>query len=341
MRQGISKFAYRLIKTGTFVSKSILEKVRDLNCTDENINFLREQNRYNKTESALFAGEVPSQALHSDISFVNDKDELDIEKFKQWRPDYAKATFIGENGKPVAPGNPFVCVSEVEKMSKSKYNVVNPDDIVAQYGADTFRMYEMFLGPIEVSKPWDTKGIEGVHRFLKKLWRLYFDEQKGWIVTDEQPNEAELRAIHKTIKKVGEDIERFSFNTSVSQFMICVNELTALNCHKRDVLEALAVIIAPFAPHLAEELWHQFGHQTSVLDAPFPVYEEKHIAESTKKYPVAVNGKTRVEIEFPLDMDEAQIQKEVLADETIAKWLEGKAPKKIIFVKGRMINIVV
>ena len=180
-----------------------------------------------------------------------------------------------------------------------------------------------------------------MHRFLKKLWRLFFDEQKGWIVTDEQPNEAELRAIHKTIKKVGEDIERFSFNTSVSQFMICVNELTALNCHKRDVLEALAVIIAPFAPHLAEELWHQFGHQTSVLDAPFPVYEEKHIAESTKKYPVAVNGKTRVEIEFPLDMDEAQIQKEVLADETIAKWLEGKAPKKIIFVIGRMINIVV
>jgi leucyl-tRNA synthetase len=341
MIQGISKLAYRFVKTGTFISKGILEKIRDENCTEESIVFLREQNRYGKTESTLFAGEVPTQALHVDVNFVNTRDELDIQKFTKWRDEYADAKFIGEDGKLIDKHGSFVCDSEVEKMSKRYYNVVNPDDIVAQYGADTFRMYEMFLGPIDVSKPWDTKGIEGVHRFLKKLWRLYFDEQKGWIVTDETPNEAELRAIHKTIKKVGEDIERFSFNTSVSQFMICVNELTALNCHKRDVLEALAVIIAPFAPHLAEELWHQFGHHTSVLDAPFPVYEEKYIAESTKKYPVAVNGKTRVEIEFPLDMDEAQIQKEVLADETILKWLEGKAPKKIIFVKGRMINIVV
>ncbi|WP_276133582.1 leucine--tRNA ligase [Polluticoccus soli] len=341
MIQGISKFAYKLIKTGTFVSKGVLEKIKDKNNNDEAIEFLREQNRYKAGESALFTGEVPSQALHADISFVNDKDELDIDRFRAWRPDYANATFIGEDGNVITGKGSFVCVSEVEKMSKSKYNVVNPDDIVAQYGADTFRMYEMFLGPIDVSKPWDTKGIEGVHRFLKKFWRLYFDEQKGWIVTDEKATEAELRATHKTIKKVGEDIERFSFNTAVSQFMICVNELTGLNCHKKEVLEPLAVAIAPFAPHLAEELWSHLGHKTTVLDAAFPVADEKHIAESSKKYPVAVNGKTRVEMEFPLDIASEVLEAEVLADATVQKWLEGKTPKKIIYVKGKMINVVV
>ena len=233
------------------------------------------------------------------------------------------------------------CKMEVEKMSKSKYNVVNPDDIVAQYGADTFRMYEMFLGPIDVSKPWDTKGIEGVHRFLKKMWRLYADEQQGWIVTDEAPTDAELRALHKTIKKIGEDIERFSFNTSVSQFMICVNELASLGCHKRAILEPLAVVICPFAPHVAEELWQKLGNLGSVINAAFPKYEERYVTENSKKYPVAVNGKTRVEMEFPLDAEQAVIEKEVLADETIQKWLEGKEPKKFIYVKGKMINVVV
>ncbi len=233
------------------------------------------------------------------------------------------------------------CKMEVEKMSKSKYNVVNPDDIISQYGADTFRMYEMFLGPIDVSKPWDTKGIEGVHRFLKKLWRLYADEQKGWIVTDEAPADAELRILHKTIKKAAEDIERFSFNTSVSQFMICVNELSGLNCHKRGILEPLAVILAPFAPHAAEELWHKLGNDTTVLDAAYPEYEERYVTDNSKKYPVAINGKTRVELEFPLDAEPAFIEKEVLADETVQKWLEGKAPKKFIYVKGKMINVVV
>ena len=226
-------------------------------------------------------------------------------------------------------------------MSKSKYNVVNPDVLVERYGADTLRMYEMFLGPIEMSKPWDTKGIEGVHRFLKKMWRLYFDEQNGWIVTDEAAAEAELRALHKTIKKVTEDIERFSFNTCVSQFMICVNELSSLNCHKREILEKLAMLICPFAPHMAEELWHRFGHGNSVVAAGFPVYEEKYVAENSKKYPVAVNGKTRIEMEFPLDIDQATLEKEVLAEPAIIKWLEGKAPKKVIYVKGRMINVVV
>ena len=226
-------------------------------------------------------------------------------------------------------------------MSKSKYNVVNPDDIVAQFGADTFRMYEMFLGPIDVSKPWDTKGIEGVHRFLKKMWRLYFDEQKGWIVNNEPAIETELRIIHKTIKKIGEDIERFSLNTAVSQFMICVNELSALNCHKKSVLEPLAVLIAPFAPHTAEELWQQLGNKETVADASFPKFEEAYVTENTKKYPVAINGKPRIEMEFPLDAAQDIVEKEVLADATIIKWLEGKEPKKIIYVKGKMINVVV
>jgi len=230
---------------------------------------------------------------------------------------------------------------EVEKMSKSKYNVVNPDDIVAQYGADTFRMYEMFLGPIDISKPWDTKGIEGVHRFLKKLWRLFFDEQKGLIVTDEKATAAELKILHKTIKKISDDIERFSFNTSVSQFMICVNELMTLNCHKREILEPLAVVICPFAPHLAEELWHQLGHTDTVVAAAFPKHDDKYIIESAKKYPVAVNGKPKVEMEFLLDADPADIEREVLADATIMKWTEGNPPKKFIYVKGKMINVVI
>jgi leucyl-tRNA synthetase len=233
------------------------------------------------------------------------------------------------------------CKMEVEKMSKSKYNVVNPDDIIAHYGADTFRMYEMFLGPIDVSKPWDTKGIEGVHRFLKKLWRLYADEQSGWIVTDEAATDAELKTLHKTLKKLSEDIERFSFNTSVSQLMICVNELTSANCHKRAILEPLAAAICPFAPHIAEELWHKLGHSTSVVHASFPQYEERYVKDSTKMYPVAVNGKPRVEMEFAADAEEADVKKEVLDNETIKKWLEGKEPKKFIYVKGKMINVVV
>ncbi len=302
MIQGNSRFVYRLRGTNEFVSYGLKDKM----ATDE---------------------------IHVDVSLVNGV-ELDLEGFRNWREEYRDAEFILEDGR-------YICGTAVEKMSKSKYNVVNPDDIVAQYGADTFRMYEMFLGPIDVSKPWDTKGIEGVHRFLKKLWRLYFDEQSGWIVTDEKATEQELRIIHKTIKKIGDDIERFTLNTSVSQFMICVNELAALNCHKYAILEPLAIILAPFAPHLAEELWHQFGHEGSIMDARFPAYEEQFLTENTKMYPVAVNGKTRIEMEFPLNSPQEAIEKEVLANPTIIKWMEGKSPKKVIFVKGKMINVVV
>lgn len=271
--------------------------------------------------------------IHVDVNMVNGT-ELDIEAFKKWRPEYADAEFILENDK-------YICGTEIEKMSKRYYNVVNPDDIVAQYGADTFRMYEMFLGPIDVSKPWDTKGIEGVHRFLKKMWRLYSDEQKGWIVTDEQATEAELKILHKTIKKINSDIEQFSFNTSVSQFMICVNELSGLNCHKKEILEPLAVLIAPFAPHFAEELWHSFGHDTSVVDAAYPQHDDKYLVENTKKYPIAINGKPRTEMEFPLDKDKAEIEQEVLANEVVQKWMEGKTLRKFIYVPGKMINVVI
>jgi len=271
--------------------------------------------------------------IRVDINLV-DGLELNIEGFKNWRPDYSNAKFLFDDGK-------YICSAEIEKMSKSKYNVVNPDDIVAQYGADTFRMYEMFLGPIDVSKPWDTKGIEGVHRFLKKMWRMYNDEQQGWIVTDEAATEAELKVLHKTIKKVSEDIERFSFNTSVSQFMIAVNELSSLNCHKKAILEPLAVVIAPFAPHFAEELWHSLGNETSVVDAAYPQYEEKYVTENSKNYPVAINGKARAEMEFPLDMDVTDIESQVLSNEVVIKWMDGKPLKKFIYVPGKMINVVV
>ncbi len=236
----------------------------------------------------------------------------------------------------------YICDAEVEKMSKSKYNVVNPDNIVAQYGADTFRLYEMFLGPVDVSKPWDTKGIEGVHRFLKKLWRLYADEQTGWIINTDAPTEGELRILHKTIKKVNEDIERFSFNTSVSQFMICVNELTTLGCHKRAILEPLTILLTAFAPHIAEELWQEgLQHKTTVLDAAFPEYDEQLIAESSITYGVSVNGKKRTEMSFAATAEQAEVETAVLADATVQKWMEDKPIKKFIFVKGKMINVVV
>jgi leucyl-tRNA synthetase len=226
-------------------------------------------------------------------------------------------------------------------MSKSKFNTVNPDDLVYKYGADTFRMYEMFLGPVEMSKPWDTKGIEGVHRFLKKFWRLFYDELKGKLWNDEKATDAELKVLHKAIKKIEEDTERFSFNTAVSAFMIATNELADLKCHKKEVLEPLLILLAPYAPHICEELWHLLGHADTILDQSFPRFEEKYLAESSKEYPISVNGKLRTTINISLDAGQQEVETIVLANPVIQKWLDGKPPKKIIFVKGKMVNIVI
>jgi leucyl-tRNA synthetase len=225
-------------------------------------------------------------------------------------------------------------------MSKSKVNTVNPDSIVEKYGADTFRMYEMFLGPVEMSKPWDTKGIEGVHRFLKKLWRLFINEN-GVQVTDEKATREELKVLHKTIKKIEEDTERFSFNTAVSAFMVCVNELQDLKCHKREILEPVLILLTPYAPHIAEELWKQLGNEGFIVDASFPELDEQHLVESTKDYPVSINGKMRTQIRIELNASEAQVQEVVLANEVVQKWIEDKPLKKFIFVKGKMVNVVI
>ena len=300
---GMSAFAYRLEGTNTFVSKNQI-----------------------KGQSV--------QPIHVDVSLLKDtSDELDIDKFKAWRKEFADAEFIlEEDGK-------YITGREVEKMSKSKYNVVNPDDICEQYGADTLRLYEMFLGPLEQAKPWNTAGISGVYNFLRKLWRLYFNDN-GWQVTDEAPTPEMLKALHKTIKKVNEDIENFSFNTSVSQFMICVNELSSLKCHHRDVLAPLAVLVAPFAPHIAEELWKRLGNTESVTYAPYPVHEDKYLQEDSKEYPVSFNGKVRFKRAYATSMTPAEIEQAILADPQTAEQLQGNTPKKVIVVPNRIINIV-
>lgn len=285
-----------------------------------------------KTDNNLFISKnVPGRAeqtvpIHVDINIVNN-DILDLDKFRQWRPEFAEARFELEDGK-------YVCGWEVEKMSKSMYNVQNPDDLVARYGADTLRLYEMFLGPVEQAKPWDTNGIEGVFRFVKKLWKLYENTVDG------QPTKEELKILHQTIKKIGEDIERFSFNTSVSTFMICVNDLTALKCNKRAVLESLTVLVAPFAPHVAEELWHQLGNNGSVCDAQWPTYDESCMVEDSFTYPVSFNGKMRFTVTLPLTIAKEEAIAQVLAMEESQKWLGGKNPKNVIFVPKRIINIV-
>lgn len=300
---GMSAFVYRLEGTNTFVSKGQIK--------DQNV-----------------------QPIHVDISLLKDtSDELDIEKFKAWRKEFADAEFIlEEDGK-------YITGREVEKMSKSKYNVVNPDDICEQYGADTLRLYEMFLGPLEQAKPWNTAGISGVYNFLRKLWRLYFSDS-SWQVTDETPTAEMLKALHKTIKKVNEDIQSFSFNTSVSQFMICVNELSALKCHHKAILEPVTILIAPFAPHIAEELWKHLGHTQSITYAPYPTHDDQYLQEDSKEYPVSFNGKVRFKRAFPTDMPIAEIEKAILADPQTAEQLQGKAPKKVIVVPNRIINVV-
>ena len=368
---GMSAFAYRVIPIYTtgnnydevhnaelekpiFISHSYYKKAQGketssvLKIEKEAIQIADFDNDYYETESfilkyltdnykEIFKGYEPSFYLvknHIDISLLKDtSDELDIEKFKAWRKEFANAEFIlEEDGK-------YITGREVEKMSKSKYNVVNPDDICEQYGADTLRLYEMFLGPLEQAKPWNTAGISGVYNFLRKLWRLYFNDN-GWQVTDEAPTPEMLKALHKTIKKVNEDIENFSFNTSVSQFMICVNELSSLKCHHRDVLAPLAVLVAPFAPHIAEELWKRLGNTESVAFAPYPVHEDKYLQEDSKEYPVSFNGKVRFKRAYATSMTPAEIEQAILADPQTAEQLQGNTPKKVIVVPNRIINIV-
>ncbi len=299
---GTSAFVYRIEGTNTFISKDMI--------TDQKV-----------------------QQLYVYVGYVNSSSELNTEQFKAWRPDFSDAEFIlNDQGK-------YIVGHEVEKMSKSYYNVVNPDEICNEYGADTLRLYEMFLGPLEQAKPWNTAGISGVANFLKKLWRLYADDN-GVIVTDQKPTPEMYKTLHKTIKKVTEDIEGFSFNTSVSQFMICVNELSQQKCHNRDILEPLAILISPYAPHIAEELWSILGHKESISYAAFPIFEQKYLVESVKEYPVSFNGKMRFKIELPLDLTQEQIQEIVLADERTQAQLDGKQPKKVIIVPGKIINLV-
>ena len=301
MIQGRSNFVYRIKDTNKFVSYNL-------------------KDQYDVTP------------IHVDVNIV-ELDALDIEKFRKWRPEFEDAEFILENGK-------YICGWAIEKMSKSMFNVVNPDDIVEKYGADTLRLYEMFLGPVEASKPWDTNGIEGVGRFLKRLWALFF-KGDDMILTDEKPDEKALKSIHKLIKKVSGDIETFSYNTSVPAFMICVNELTSMKCRSREIYEPLVVMLAPFAPHIAEELWHVLGHDTTVCDAQWPTWNEDYLKESLVKYAVSFNGKARYTIEVPVDADEEEVKRLALADAGAERWLAGKEPRKVIFVKGKLVNIVV
>ena len=273
------------------------------------------------------------QWIHADVSFVNASDELDVEAFKSWREEFKNAEFITDHE------GIFKVKREVEKMSKSKYNVVNPDAICEQYGADSLRLYEMFLGPLEQYKPWKTSGITGVHNFLKKLWKLYIG-QDGLKVTDDEPSKDQLKTLHKTIKKVTEDIENFSFNTSVSTFMIAVNELTVQGCTSKTILEPLLILISPYAPHIAEELWEQLGHKKSITTAEFPEFDASHLIESTKAYPISFNGKMRFTIELSLDLSKDEIEAAVMADEKTQSQLGGRVPKKVIVVPGKIVNIV-
>ena len=299
---GRSNFAYRIKDTNTFVSYGI-------------------KNQHDTTP------------IHVDVNMV-ENDVLDVEAFKGWRADFANAEFILEEGE-------YKCGAEVEKMSKSKFNVVSPDLIVEKYGADTLRMYEMFLGPLEQFKPWNTNGISGVNNFLRKLWRLFHDAENNFVVGDAEPTKEELKTLHRTIKKVQEDVEAFSFNTSVSTFMVCVNELTAQQCNKRSILEPLVILMCSYAPHISEELWELLGHSDGVTYQDFPKFEASHLVESSHTYPVSFNGKMRFKVEYDLDMDRAEIEKQILAHEKSIHYLDGKAPKKVIIVPKKIINIVV
>ena len=299
---GTSNFAYRINGTNKFVSKGL-------------------KDNYETTP------------VHVDVNMVSN-DVLDTEAFKAWRVDFANAEFELEDGK-------YICGEEVEKMSKSKFNVVNPDDIVLEHGADVLRLYEMFLGPLEQAKPWSTKGIDGVSRFIRKFWNLYHDAEGSFSVSEGEGSKEEMKVLHTLIKKVQEDVENFSFNTSVSAFMVCVNELQKLKCNKKAVLKELAILVSAYAPFITEELWNLLGEEGSITNATFPEFNGSYLVESSHQYPISFNGKMRFKLEFPLDMDKAEIEKEVLAHEQSQKWLEGKDPKKVIVVPKKIVNIVV
>lgn len=319
----------------SFLSEELMKIIEKHN---EIYSLLRRELLGLNKNKALIVENVHYDKMHADVTDVNIHNELNIEGFKNWREEYKNAEFITEED-----GN-FKVSREVEKMSKSKYNVVNPDDICNQYGADTLRMYEMFLGPLEQAKPWNTAGITGVHGFLKKLWKLYHSgPDESFYVTDSPPSEGSgeaLKTLHKTIKKTQEDIENFSFNTSVSSFMIAVNELISQNCNSREVLEPLAILISPYAPHIAEELWNKLGHSESISTAPFPKFEEKYLVESSKEYPISFNGKMRFTLELPLDLTKEEIESAVMAHEKTVLYLEGRTAKNVIIVPGKIVNIV-
>jgi len=325
-----NKFLYDL---GLCVKEEPFQKLINQGMIQGRSSFVYRIKGTNRFVSYGMKNDFDVQELHCDVNIV-DNDILDIDKFRDWLPDYKDAEFILEDGV-------YVCGTEVEKMSKSLYNVQNPDDIIARYGADTLRLYEMFLGPLEQSKPWDTKGIEGVFRFIRKFWKLFHDENNNLSISEEAPTPIELKILHKTIKKITEDIERFSFNTAVSSFMICANELSEVKCHKRAILEPLTVLIAPYAPHLAEELWENLGHTESITTAAFPICNETYLVESNFKYPVSFNGKMRFTLELPVDLSVSDIEKAVLSFPDTQKWIEGKAPKKIIIVPKKIVNIVI
>jgi leucyl-tRNA synthetase len=335
MIQGASCFVYRMDAVNAFVSAGIVAEFVSKSKSD-GAAFLKQlllQNNFTKAEIDSFENNPTLSKLHVDVNIVSNN-ELDTDKFKAWRQEFKNVRFILEEGK-------YICTGEVEKMSKSKHNVVSPDLICEQYGADCLRLYEMFLGPLEQSKPWNTNGITGVSGFIRKLWRLYHDASFNFHVSDEPASKAELKSLHKSIKKVQDDMDRYSFNTSVSNFMICVNELTELKCNKRQVLEPLAILVSPYAPHISEELWKLLGHTSSITFASFPAYEEKHTVESAFNYPVSVNGKTKFFIELDLSLSKETIEKEVLAQEQTQKILDGKAPKKVIVVPNKIVNIVI
>jgi leucyl-tRNA synthetase len=355
MIQGRSSFTYRLnpllvntddsfIKPEVYVSKGVYElyKEGDFDTIEQIAAFYKDL-----LPADTSIGEMDFNKLHVDVNIVHN-DALDIAAFRKWRSENAKAIFILEDGTVIYPTDDaqheskYICDTEVEKMSKSKFNVVNPDDLIERYGADTLRMYEMFLGPLEQSKPWNTNGIEGVFKFLRKFWRLFHNDQWDFTVSDAEPTKAELKSLHKIIRKVEEDIERFSFNTSVSSFMIAVNELTDLKCNKRAILQDMVVILSPYAPHICEELWVLLGNEAGTLSyAPYPKFVASYLVEDDFAYPISINGKTRLNLSMALTMEPKEVEAFVLANADVQKYLDGKTPKKVIVVKGRIVNIVI